>query len=110
MDRSIKIKTITQPPKGRTIAISDIHANLDGYQALLEKVRYQKGIDRLMIVGDFIEKGTKNLDTLHYLMKQSEQEDVHCIMGNCDFICKNVLYSYRLDFLHNILLIIAPKN
>ena len=36
-------------------------------------------------------------------MHQVQNEDVHCIMGNCDFIAKNVLYSYRLDFLKHVL-------
>ena len=37
------------------------------------------------------------------IMHQAQNEDVHCIMGNCDFIAKNVLYSYRLDFLKHVL-------
>lgn len=105
MDRSVKIKTLTTEPKGRTISISDIHANLDLYLALLKKIDYQPNVDRLIILGDFIEKGPKNLETLHYLMKQSETEDVHCVMGNCDFTCKNVFYSYRLNFLKHILIL-----
>lgn len=104
MDRSIKVKKLDTDPKGRTIAISDIHADCDSYLALLDKIHYQKNVDRLIIVGDFLEKGIQNLEILHLLMKQAETEDIHLVMGNCDFVCKNALYSYRLNFLKKVLL------
>ncbi len=103
MDRSIKTLRL-DAFSGRTICISDIHANLDVYKELLQKVNYQPNQDRLILIGDLIEKGTQNLETLHYIMKQTQQEAVFCTMGNCDFICKNVLYSYRLEFLKKVLL------
>ena len=37
-------------------------------------------------------------------MKQAETEDIHLVMGNCEFVCKNALYSYRLNFLKKVLL------
>lgn len=104
MDRSVKVKRLQSPSKGRTICISDIHGNLNIYKNLLNKVKYQPGIDRLMLLGDLVEKGEKNLETLHFVMNQAKHEDVHVIMGNCDFICKNVLFAYRLDFLKDVLL------
>lgn len=103
MNRNVIVKNLDKNRKGRTIVISDIHANLDVYLGLLQKVNYQKNIDRLILLGDMIEKGPKNLETLHYIMHQVKTEDVQCIMGNCDFIAKNVLFSYRLDFLNHVL-------
>lgn len=103
MDRSVKVKKL-EATSGRTIAISDIHGNYDRYLALLKKIHYRPNQDRLILVGDFIEKGPKNLLLLRYIMHQAETEDVHVLMGNCDFTCKNVLYSYRLEFLRYILL------
>lgn len=102
IDRSIKVKKINKP-QGRIICISDIHANLDTYLRLLDKVKYKPNDDTLILLGDIIEKGNKNLETLRYIMKQCENEKVHVLMGNCDFVCKNVLYSYRLDFLKHVL-------
>ncbi|MGI6512544.1 MAG: metallophosphoesterase [Catenisphaera adipataccumulans] len=103
MNRNVVIRSL-DAHAGRTIIISDIHANLKAYHALLKKVGYRPQIDRLIIDGDFLEKGHDNLAILHELMRQSQTEDVHCIMGNCDFVCKNALYSYRLTFLRKILL------
>lgn len=102
MNRNVVIQKLKTKAK-RKIVISDIHGNLDLYQALLHKIDYKPGIDCLILLGDLIEKGKRNLDTLHYIMHQVQTEDVHCIMGNCDFIAKNVLYSYRLDFLKHVL-------
>lgn len=100
-----KIKTLSLSPfLGRTICISDIHGNLKALLALLDKVDYHPGIDRLILLGDLIEKGNQNLDTLHTIMEMTKIKNTYCLMGNCDFICKNVLYSYRLDFLKQVLL------
>ena len=96
MNRSVVIQKLETKAK-RKIIISDIHGNLDLYQALLKKINYKPNVDCLILLGDLVEKGKQNLDTLHYIMHQVQNEDVHCIMGNCDFIAKNVLYSYRLD-------------
>ncbi len=103
MDRSVKIVRISEDPKGREIVISDIHGNLDRYITLLDKVNYVPGVDRLILLGDLVEKGERNLDLLHYIMDQRKNEDVWCLMGNCDFIAKNVLFSYRLSFLQHVL-------
>lgn len=51
----------------RIIAVSDIHANLDYFQHLLKKIQFGKE-DALVIVGDFLEKGERSLDTLHLVM------------------------------------------
>ncbi len=97
MNRSVVIQKLETKAK-RKIVISDIHGNLDLYLKLLDQISYKPNEDCLILLGDLIEKGKRNLDTLHYIMHQVQNEDVHCIMGNCDFIAKNVLYSYRLDF------------
>jgi hypothetical protein len=89
---------------GREIAISDLHGNLDLYETLLKKISYQPGKDRLILLGDLVEKGTQNLALLRRIMKQCEEENVFCLMGNCDFTAKNVLYSYRMEYIRSILL------
>ena len=60
--------------------------------------------DELFLVGDLLEKGAYNMETLHFIMELSKSPHVHPMMGNCDFVCKNVLYEYRLDFLKEVLL------
>lgn len=103
MNRSVKVLSLPDLDQGRVIVISDIHGNLSLYQKLLQKVGYKKNKDRLLLLGDLVEKGSENLALVRYVMKQCQEENVYCLMGNCDFVAKNVLYSYRLAFLRSVL-------
>ncbi|MBM6830879.1 metallophosphoesterase [Faecalicoccus acidiformans] len=105
MNRKPIIKHLGPWKKKRTIVISDIHGNLDAYLKLLDECDYQEGEDRLLLLGDLIEKGPRNLETLRTIIRQSKQGEVHALMGNCDFTIKNAFLSYRLDFLKQILMI-----
>lgn len=67
----------------RIIAVSDIHANLPYFKALLEKIGFCEN-DALILCGDFLEKGEHSLDTLRYIMELSKGFDVHPLCGNCD--------------------------
>ncbi len=103
MNRHVQSRKLESFP-GREIVISDIHGDADGYEALLEKAGYRPNEDRLILLGDLVEKGTQNLKVLRKIMDQCEHENVYAIMGNCDFVAKNFLFSYRLDFIRNVLL------
>ncbi len=79
------VKTF-EPKKGqRVIAISDIHGNLDVFQKLLKKIVFTEQ-DILVLVGDMLEKGPRNLDTLHYIMELEKTHQVYAILGNCDMV------------------------
>lgn len=65
MNRNVVIKRLYTKSK-RKIVISDIHGNLDLYKRLLIKIDYKPNEDCLILLGDIIEKGPKNLETLHY--------------------------------------------
>lgn len=104
IDRSIRSQYISLEPNRRIIAISDIHGNLDLLKKLLHKIQFHTEQDELFFVGDLLEKGHQNLATLYYLMELAQDPHVHLMIGNCDFVCKNILYDYRLDFLHEVLL------
>lgn len=67
----------------RIIVISDIHANLPYFKALLEKVNFCDN-DILILDGDFLEKGEDSLGTLRYIMELSKRGNVHALCGNCD--------------------------
>lgn len=100
MNREIRVKKISPDKKKRQLFISDIHGNLSLLKKGLIKINYDSKNDELYLLGDLVEKGHENLATLHWIMENK----ITCIMGNCDFIAKNVLYSYRLDFLKDVLL------
>ena len=99
--------TVIRPdiaPGRRVLAISDIHGNLPFLKGVLAKAGYAAGKDVLVLVGDLLEKGQESLATLRYIMELSAHPNVHVLMGNCDFVCKNIWNRYNLQFLHQMLL------
>lgn len=68
----------------RTIVTSDIHGSFELFKALLEKLEYRPGEDTLVIIGDLVQKGRQNLDTVRFAMELSKQENVFVLMGNND--------------------------
>lgn len=105
MNRSVVVHALPEltDPEAKEIVISDIHGNLAVYQQLLKKCRYRHGVDRLILAGDLVEKGPENLALLRFVMEQVRTGNVWCLMGNCDFTAKNVLFSYRLQFLRSVI-------
>lgn len=80
------------PQECRIICISDIHANLKHFKALLEKCGYDKSSDYLFILGDILEKGEENLATLRFVKELCQNERVILIMGNNDIICDRMAF------------------
>ena len=67
----------------RIIAVSDIHANLPYFKALLQKVGFSEN-DELILDGDFLEKGEFSLETLRFVMQLTKNGNCHALCGNCD--------------------------
>lgn len=72
------------PTTKRILAVSDIHGNYPLLKRLLEKMKYQPGKDSLVFVGDLLEKGPENLNTLQFVMELAKEEGVFVLRGNCD--------------------------
>lgn len=104
MDRSVKSKKISYFSHQRIITISDVHGNLPLLKKLLQKIHYRPEEDVLIFLGDLIEKGPMNLETLRYIMRLCKRKHTYALMGNCDFVCKNVVHRYNLAFLKEVLL------
>ncbi len=72
--------------------ISDIHANINLFKKAISKL--DLNFDYLFILGDIIEKGDKNIETLDYIMylTNTYKDHVFVIIGNCDKVF-DVLHS-----------------
>lgn len=92
---SIRIQS-APAPKGRVIAVSDVHGQADYLRGVLEKVR-PTADDALVIVGDLLEKGPKNLETLRAVMKLNQTTPVYWVMGNCDPVTEELLDPARAE-------------
>lgn len=77
------VEKLRLPQNSRIIVISDIHANLPYFKALLKKVGFCEK-DSLIIDGDFLEKGEHSLETLQFIMELCRRGNTHVVCGNCD--------------------------
>ncbi len=81
------------PEKYRIICISDIHGALTHFKKLLNKCAYNPETDYLFMLGDILEKGTENLETLLYVKKLCENQKTIFIKGNNDLMSLNMAYD-----------------
>lgn len=97
------VKLLTPKEGQRVIAISDIHGNLTLFQKLLEKIGFCKD-DLLILLGDMLEKGPRNLDTLHYIMELEQTHQVYPLLGNCDTVLLSLTKPQENERLRNYLM------
>ncbi|EFN51188.1 hypothetical protein CHLNCDRAFT_141350 [Chlorella variabilis] len=64
----------------RIIVVGDIHGCPEELQALLDKVRYRKGVDLLVSVGDLVNKGPDS----EKVIKLAMESDCLAVRGNHD--------------------------
>lgn len=65
-----------------TYAIGDIQGCFHSFQALLSKIGFQPGTDRLWLVGDIINRGAGSLEMLRWVYEHQESLDM--VLGNHD--------------------------
>jgi diadenosine tetraphosphatase ApaH/serine/threonine PP2A family protein phosphatase len=67
--------------KERTIIIGDVHGCYNELVSLLTKCNFSKKHDRLIFVGDLVDRGPYSSDVIDYVM----DIEAECIMGNHDW-------------------------
>lgn len=90
------VQTIPIQSQQRIIVISDIHGNLPLFQGLLRKIGFSSD-DILILLGDMIEKGTKSLETIRYIMDLQQTHQVYPLCGNCDWYIKEFFHQDKYD-------------
>jgi serine/threonine protein phosphatase 1 len=69
--------------KERTLIIGDVHGCLGMLQRLLEKIEWRPDSDRLIFLGDYVDRGEDSRGVVEYVLQiSSTAERVDCLMGN----------------------------
>lgn len=89
----MNIVKVSLPEKCRIICVSDIHAHYDEFARLLRRCGYDKESDYLFILGDILEKGRQNIETLHFIQELSGDEKCVCIKGNNDTMVSRMAFD-----------------
>lgn len=76
----------------RTFIVGDIHGCLDVLKRLMDKIHWRPDEDRLIFLGDYIDRGADSRGVVDYILEISKESSlVQCLLGNHE----NIL----LDFL-----------
>jgi bis(5'-nucleosyl)-tetraphosphatase (symmetrical) len=78
----------------RQIFVGDVHGCLDELRTLLERVRYTPGRDRLVFVGDLVDRGPESARTVRFVRTRAMEDGAVCVMGNHEM--KYVRWRRRL--------------
>ena len=66
----------------RTFVIGDVHGCLDDLLAILEEINFAVGVDKLISVGDIINRGPNSLETIRFFNQLGSSFDM--VLGNHD--------------------------
>ena len=69
---------------GRLLITSDWHGMLDEAKKLLEVAHYIPGVDELIVLGDWVDRGPSPIATVQFMMQLKKEGGhmVHPVMGN----------------------------
>lgn len=68
---------------GKTFIVGDIHGRLDMLKRLMGSIGWSPEEDRLIFLGDFIDRGSESKGVVECVMEISKlSERVECLMGN----------------------------
>lgn len=68
----------------RTLAISDIHGCYDEFNTLLDTVEYKPEQDKLILIGDYVDRGLKSKEVVEQVKSLVEEWGVIALKGNHD--------------------------
>ncbi|UCE33586.1 MAG: serine/threonine protein phosphatase [Deltaproteobacteria bacterium] len=70
-------------PSARTLIVGDIHGCLDMLKRLVDKIRWDPGADRLVFIGDYIDRGENSKGVIDFIIElKKDSQFVQCLIGN----------------------------
>ncbi|MFC1862835.1 metallophosphoesterase family protein [Thermodesulfobacteriota bacterium] len=89
--------------KERVFIVGDIHGCLDMLRELIDKIEWRPKKDRLIFLGDYVDRGRDPKGVIDFLLELKEESDlVQCLLGNHEDLFLDYLKTGDLKlFLHN---------
>jgi serine/threonine protein phosphatase 1 len=84
----------------RLLAISDPHGCLDILKRLLNKINYNPKEDKLIILGDYVDRGPNPMETLLFIEKLMDEGAI-ALIGNHDSMFLDLIKSHSLQWALN---------
>lgn len=88
-----KVEKLNIPKGKRVLAISDVHAMREHLENVLKLAHYDEKQDKLILLGDLMEKGPDSLAFLRFLKKFKKGKDLTILRGNCDHLVLETAYG-----------------
>lgn len=76
-----------------TYIIGDVHGNYNGLVESLQKMGWKENEDRLIFVGDLVDRGIANKKVIDFVAEH--KDTVHIVLGNHELQHKKMV-QYRL--------------
>jgi len=77
--------------KERTLVISDIHGCDEELEVLLQKSNYNANKDKLILLGDFVDRGLRSKETVTLVRRLVLEQEAVAVQGNHDHRFVNVM-------------------
>ncbi|MBN1848124.1 MAG: serine/threonine protein phosphatase [Deltaproteobacteria bacterium] len=89
--------------KNKTFIIGDIHGCLSALLNLIEKIKWRPDKDRLIFLGDYIDRGEDSKGVVDYILSLINQSsNIQCLKGNHEDMLLNYLNDGDIrTFLYN---------
>lgn len=68
----------------RTLVISDIHGCIEQFQSLLKLAEYDPSSDKLIMIGDYVDRGPQSREVVEQVRTLVEQHGAIALRGNHD--------------------------
>lgn len=88
-----KVKRCVRLPRnaaGRDFVVGDLHGHRSLFEQELDRLRFDPSCDRVLSVGDLIDRGPASLATLSLI----EEPWFHAVLGNHELMLLNFLHCY----------------
>ncbi len=101
-----RLLTLKDSGEYKIIVISDVHGYFEYLTSLLKKIKINEE-DYLIILGDFINKGDQNIETLKLIRKLNDRKRTYIVSGNHEYIFQKYLMN---DDMSDVLLDALKKS